>query len=60
MEAHHVDSGATDYQNHASLAASGWFAGWNKSRCGLLLLITFAGNVLVASIAWIIVRLVHS
>ena len=34
------------------------FARWSKLRWGLLLLLVFAGNVLVATIAWIIVRLV--
>jgi hypothetical protein len=34
------------------------FAGWNKPQWALLLLLVFAGNVLVATIAWIIVRLV--
>jgi hypothetical protein len=43
----------------ASLTASGWFARWNKPRWGLLLLLVFPGNVLVATIAWIIVRLIH-
>jgi hypothetical protein len=32
----------------------------SKVRWGLLLLLVFAGNVLVASVAWIIVRLVQS
>ena len=30
----------------------------SKVRWGLLLLLVFAGNILVATIAWIIVRLV--
>jgi hypothetical protein len=34
------------------------FARWNKPQQALLLLLVFAGNVLVATIAWIIVRLV--
>jgi uncharacterized protein involved in exopolysaccharide biosynthesis len=34
------------------------FAGWNKPQRALLLLLVLAGNVLVASVAWIIVRLV--
>ena len=34
------------------------FARWNKPQRALLLLLVFAGNVLVATIAWIIVRLV--
>jgi hypothetical protein len=33
------------------------FARWNKPRWALLLLLVFAGNVLVATIAWISVRL---
>jgi len=32
------------------------FAHWNKPRWGLFLLLVFAGNVLVATLAWIIVR----
>ena len=35
------------------------FARRSKVRWGFLLLVAFAGNVLVAAIAWIIVRLVH-
>ena len=35
------------------------FARWNKPQWALLLLLVFAGNVLVATIAWIIVRLVQ-
>jgi hypothetical protein len=34
------------------------FVHWNKPQRALLLLLVFAGNVLVATIAWIIVRLV--
>ena len=34
------------------------FARWNKPKRGLFLLLVFAGNVLVATLAWIIVRLV--
>jgi hypothetical protein len=34
------------------------FARWNKPQRALLLLLVFAGNILVASVAWIIVRLV--
>jgi hypothetical protein len=36
----------------------GPFARWNKPRWGLFLLLVLAGNVLVATLAWIIVRLV--
>jgi hypothetical protein len=35
------------------------FAPWNKPRWALLLLLVYAGNVLVATIAWIIVTLVQ-
>ena len=34
------------------------FAGWNKPQWGPFLLLLFAGNVVVATLAWIIVRLV--
>jgi len=34
------------------------FPRWNKPKWGLFLLLVLAGNVLVATIAWIIVRLV--
>jgi hypothetical protein len=34
------------------------FARWNKPQQALLLLLVYAGNILVATIAWIIVRLV--
>jgi hypothetical protein len=34
------------------------FAHWNKPRWGLFLLLVLCGNVLVATIAWMIVRLV--
>jgi hypothetical protein len=34
------------------------FARWNKPQRGLFLLLLLAGNVLVATLAWIIVRLV--
>ena len=35
------------------------FARRSKVRWGLLLLLVFAGNILVATIAWISARLVH-
>ena len=34
------------------------FTRWNKAQRALLLFLVLAGNVLVASVAWIIVRLV--
>jgi hypothetical protein len=34
------------------------FARWNKAHWGFLLLLVFVGNVLVATVAWIAVRLV--
>ena len=34
------------------------FAGWNNPQWGLFLLLLLAGNVFVATLAWIIVRLV--
>jgi hypothetical protein len=35
-----------------------WAACWNKARWSLFLLLLLTGNVLVATLAWIIVRLV--
>ena len=34
------------------------FDRWNRPKWGLFLLLVFIGNVLVATLAWIIVRLV--
>jgi len=34
------------------------FARWNKPKWGLFLLLVLAGNILVASLAWFIIRLV--
>jgi hypothetical protein len=34
------------------------FARWNKPKWGLFFLLVLTGNVLVATLAWIIVRLV--
>ena len=34
------------------------FARWNKPKWGLFLLLVLAGNALVATLAWIIVRLI--
>lgn len=34
------------------------FSRWNKPKRGLFLLLVFAGNVLVATLAWVIVRLI--
>jgi hypothetical protein len=34
------------------------FAHWNKPKWGLFLLLVLAANVLVASLAWVIIRLV--
>jgi hypothetical protein len=43
---------------HPSIWRRGPFARWNKPRWGVFLLLVLVGNILVATIAWMIVRLV--
>jgi hypothetical protein len=45
-------------QRAISRKGPSWFARWKEPRSGLYLLLALAGNVLVATLAWIVVRLV--
>jgi hypothetical protein len=52
-------AGELNMPPHDAVAHLMQFARRSKVRWGFLLLVAFAGNVLVATLAWTIVRLVH-